>query len=250
MFDLRKTASRSVLLACVLFLAACGGNATPPPPTPDQNLIYTAAAQTVAAQITNEAKLNPSPTVTPMPPTATLEPTISLPTLPAALPTLPAAAPAATSALPGLLPTVPAAGTPVALPGFATATQARLPSADKCEWVSQSPQDGALVVVGAQFDIVWFIKNTGTTVWTKEYLARFYSANGGKFHERTSYPLRKEVKPNEVAEVVIDAVAPKTTGEAVENWVLTNTTGTNFCVFNLTIKVITADQIQPTATDE
>ena len=97
------------MLAAALFLASCGGGATPAP-TIDPNAISTAAAETVMAQLslqfTQTAQAAPSPTV------ASTNTPVSLPTF--ALPTAGGASSPTTSAGTGALPTVSFNTTPLA----------------------------------------------------------------------------------------------------------------------------------------
>lgn len=55
----------SLLILAVVLLAGCSAPAATP--TIDPKLVYTQVAQTVAAQITNAAKLTPKATFTPYP---------------------------------------------------------------------------------------------------------------------------------------------------------------------------------------
>ena len=232
MFGVKKTAGYVLLLASLFVLAACSSPAAASP-TADPNVIYTAAAQTVQAQLTKAAALTPSATA--VPPTATTAPTNTQPaqqvTTPLAgtqivLPTLP---------LPGST-TMPTLGLPT-LPPLVTSTVALPASGDKGLWVSQTPEDGATVVKGAKFDVVWRLRNTGTTTWTTKYQYRYFS--GSKLTEdKTAYFLKTSVKPNEEVDLVMDALAPSKTGEYMTNWVITNEQGTNFYSFNITIKVV------------
>ena len=46
---------------------------------------------------------------------------------------------------------------------------------DKAVWQSQSPEDGTHIDAGAEFDITWFMTNTGTTTWTTDYSLRYFA---------------------------------------------------------------------------
>ncbi|NPV57752.1 MAG: hypothetical protein HPY76_13940 [Anaerolineae bacterium] len=219
-----KTITRSMVFTILIIgLAACapGGAAEP---TLDPNVIYTAAAQTVAAQLTNEAALNPTATFTPLPPT----PTFTLVVEQTAFPTLP---------LPG---------TPVftlaPLPGLATATPNLPTTPDKAQWIENYPPDGAQVVTNARFDIIWTVKNVGTTTWNTKYTVQFFS--GKKLAEKTSYNFREETAPNNETRIIVDAVAPSTAGEYFSWWKLQNDQGVNFGDVDITIVVV-----KPGATD-
>ena len=226
MFSYRKAIGSFFLLVMVTLLVACQPR-TPVEPTLDAQAIYTAAAQTVQAELTQSALLTPQATNT-IPPTATLEQVI--PTL------APINSNDNSSAT--------ATGTPVVVftlapvPGAATATLAVAggAAADKAEWVSNDPPDGALVLPKAAFDIVWTVRNTGTTTWNKNYVARFFI--GTKFHEASSYAIREEVKPGATTRIIVDAIAPSTVGDYQTWWKLTNDQGQNFGDLTLNIRVV------------
>ncbi len=229
-----------VILA--LSLSACGPSA-PVEPTVDPNMIKTEAVQTAFAQMTLEAIMNPSatpvPTETPIP-TNTPEPTFT--------------ATAATQvALPGV------ATLAVALPGVATVAPASglapVTTGDKAEWVTQQPEDGKVFNLGSSdypayvtkvdsdylFDVVWTMKNTGTTTWNKSYKLRYFS--GAKFFggkTEFNFPDRN-VLPGETTNLPIDAVLPKAAGTYLSTWVLTNPEGGNFSVVTVEIKVVDSE---------
>ncbi len=196
----RNTPGLLLLMVSMLLLSACGSGSSQTP-TPDVNAIYTAAAQTIQVELTRVAALTPSATVTPQP-TATQQATAT-----------------------------------VAVSSTAAATQAAGSSnvPDKGEWVSNTPDDNTVLRPGEEFQIVWNVKNTGTTTWTTEYSYRFFG--GDQFHKSATYNLTADVAPNQVAKLVVDAVAPTSEGEYRTNWVLTNNGGTNFYTVYLIIKV-------------
>lgn len=203
------------LIFSVLVMSACNG--TPPEPTPDANMIYTAAAQTVQAQLTQEALLNPTATNTPEP-TNTPQPTSTL----AGIPTLP---------LPGA---VTPGSVQITLPAISTATVQAGPVADKAEWVTQSPADGTELPNNLDYDIVWTLKNTGATTWTTDYLYRFYA--GDTLHQKSSYKLPKTVAPGESVDLTVDGKTSGLKGEKTATWVITNKDGANFYAFTVTLK--------------
>lgn len=213
----KKTFWGTVLVLSVLVLTACNGPAAPAEPTPDANMIYTAAAQTVQAQLTQEALLNPTATNTPEP-TNTPQATATLP----AVPTLP---------LPGA---VTPGSIQITLPAIATATLQSAPVADKAEWVAQNPADGTELPNDVDYDIVWTLKNIGTTTWTTDYLYRFYA--GDTLHQKSSYKLPKMVAPGESVDLIVDGKTAGLKGEKTATWVITNKDGVNFYAFTVTLK--------------
>lgn len=225
--DKKMIASAVLLIALGIILSACGG---PKEPTPDANLIYTQAAETVQVQLTQTAAAQPTATQTNTPaPTATPRPTEPAPTLP-----VPGESTQATAQ--------------IGLPGLNTATPAPASLPDKAEWVSNDPQDGIIKRPGEKFDLVWVMKNTGTTTWTTKYTYRYYA--GDKLHENAnSYFFPKDVKPGDTVELRIDAIAPDTAGSKYALWVLTTSEGANYGRMDFTL-VVEGSALTPTATPE
>jgi hypothetical protein len=228
MTTIRKFSGVSLLLVAVLLLAACRPTQELEP-TPDPDMIRTAAVQTVAAELTQQALLNPTPTSTDTP---TPEPT-------------------ATSDIPTLVPlgqeTQSAEGAG-ALPEQAATQAPPQPGVapDKAEWVSNVPADGTVLQPGQKFDIKWTVKNTGTTTWNTSYTVRYFSGNISTV--KNTYNFRAETKPDGTAELIVEAVAPSTPGDYFTWWKLTNDQGVNFGDVDLAIKV--AGAAVPTATAE
>jgi hypothetical protein len=221
MKSVNKTGIRLLMLLVVgTLVVGCGPRATPAP-TVDTNAIFTAAAVTIQAQLTETANAMPQPT-NPPPSTETLVP----------LPTLPP--------LPGQDTVVPgqtAVATAFVLPTLSLPTASRIPAADKAQWIGNSPADGTTMSPGVKFDIIWTIKNVGTTTWSKQYTYRYYS--GAKLNEnKNSYFLRSEILPGQQGDMIVDGLSPATPGEYYTLWVITNADGTNFGQFDITIKVV------------
>ncbi len=239
MYQLRTKGSTALLLIIVVsLLSACGPTqAAQPTSTLDPQMIYTAAAQTVQAQFTQAALLTPSPTAT-QEATATL----AVPTIDTSLPTLPG---------PGsvtLAPTLAAPGSAIvtltlmanALPTTAPASNSRVTA----QWVKNDPSDGAVILAGTKFDIAWTIKNTGTTTWNTNYTYGYLS--GAKYFERLSYNFRKEVKPGEEVTILVDAVAPSTSGSYYTWWKIKDDQGNNIGDVDLTITVVQPNETPKT----
>lgn len=196
-----------VLIAGSLILSACGAGQPPATtPTIDANMIYTSAAMTVAAQLTQNAALTPKPSSTPEA-TATL----AIPTADTTLPTLP---------LPGAATLPPVPGIPTLTPNAAVnPVQPAQPGLPKgYQWISNDPADNTVIVAGTKFDIAWRVKNTGTTTWTTNYSYYFYS--GDKFFEKSTYKLRAPVAPGEEVTLLVDGIAPSKSGTYFTWWKL------------------------------
>ena len=208
------------LVSVSLLLAACGGNAAPEEPagepTIDNSLLYTAAAETVQADMTQEA-LN-SPTETPMP-TATAE--LIQPT---ALPTLaPANGAVAATADPN-----------AARPGLCQSTrrQSPWPSRPKIRLrppscslpppclqkrpetkppgAGQDPDDYTAVFSGTSFEMIWSLYNAGFTTWTTDYSYQYWggSEDCSLYSPSKVYYLTAPVAPGEKVRIKVPMTAP------------------------------------------
>jgi hypothetical protein len=218
MTTIRKYAGLSLLLTLVVLLSACRPTAAPAEPTPDADMIRTAAVETVAAELTEQARLNPTATATDIP-TPEPTPTSAIPTL------VPLGMETQTNNGSGDAPQQ-------------VATQAPPPAgvlADKADWIANVPADGAAVQPGQKFEVRWTVRNSGTTTWNTNYKVRFFSGNIST--PKSEYSFRAETKPGAVAEIVIEAVAPSEPGEYFTWWKLTNEQGANFADVDLAIKV-------------
>jgi len=216
-----------ILLAAALVLAACGASPAPAAPTSDANAVYTQAAATVAANLTQAADKNPTETPTFAPPTETptavnaqSSPTLEQPgpgnatatNTPAA-----GAAQATATKLPGIT-LVPTATKVAGAPAPATG--------DKATWVSQGPNDGSSIPISATFNALYTLKNTGTTTWTTKYSLRYYA--GDKMSSPNDTNLTKEVKPGETVSIPFLLIAPDSGGKTHTIWTLSNADGVNF----------------------
>jgi hypothetical protein len=202
-----KNLIRQVFLAVtVLLLAACGPSPESLTPTVDATLIYTQAAQTVAAQFTQtSAALTaaaPTQTNTPEPtPTTAASPT-PFATLP--LFTLPAGATGQPFA--NITPTfsiLPPQGTPTGA------------LCDNSAYVRDvGTPDGTVLKPGQAFAKGWLIQNTGTCTWKVGYHLVQVGGNtnfgGGGFAIR--YP-SDAVLPGVIVEISLNLVAPKQPGK-------------------------------------
>lgn len=212
-----KLAGLNALLAIALLGTACTPAAAPTP-TLDPNVIYTSAAQTVVAQLTQNA------------PTATQRPTET---------------PRATATRMSSLPTLPPLGT---LAPLKTSTAALGPTNDKCQYITQSPSDNSSVKANSVFNVIWRIKNTGTTTWNTNYYYRFYAAVDKLGTSANSYPLTATVAPNGEVELKVIADASSVPGLYDTSWVLTNAEGRNFCSFNIKVNVVESTSTSSAAT--
>lgn len=172
-------------LTLAFSLAACNF----PGLQPTEDNLATAAAETVAAQLTEVAG--------------------TLPTEPAAVPT-DTPGPSATDT------PVPSA--------TATATQA---CTNKARFVTDvTIPDDTNIPAGDTFDKTWRLRNTGTCTWTTDYDVVFESGN--IMAGPPSSPLPGAVPPNAEVDVTISLTAPTSDGTHRGNWLLRDAAGVLF----------------------
>jgi Ig-like domain from next to BRCA1 gene len=220
----RKKIGFALLMISILLLAACTP-AADAEPTPDTNMVYTQAAQTVAAQL--EAQTTPEPTLDP-----NLIRTEAAQTVEASMADMATETPAAALATIAPLNTV----APLPVLSSPTAGIPATSAGNSAEWRGQWPTDGSSITIGNDTDIQWTLKNTGTKTWTTEYTYRFYIGDG-QFHKYSSYVLPKEVLPGEEVTLTVDAKSNLGNGEYYELWVLTDEFGVNFSQFDVRFTV-------------
>jgi hypothetical protein len=210
----QRYARISLVVVVTLLLAACGpaaadATATSTPFSPE--MIQTAAAQTVVAQLTQQAAL-----VTPtIPPTATFTST-----------------PGGTATL---FPTLANPGGGVVIP------------ANTCNnslYISDvTIPDGTLLAPNQEFTKTWKVKNTGTCTWSTSF--KIVYSNGEKMGG-TSTAMPNSVKPNEQVDISVKLKAPATSGSFTGVWVLADDKDKNFGTA-LTV-VIKTGTVTPTKT--
>jgi hypothetical protein len=195
-----KWFSFSGMMVVLLLLAACNlpSAGTPAPDSP--SLLYTAAAETVSAQLTQA----PPATQAAGLPTATLGVVVPTNTL-APSPTL---QPTNTQVPP-------------------TATQIPVPC-DRASFVSDvSYPDNAEVAQGASFVKTWRIKNTGTCTWNSSYAVVFLRGDsmGGP---AASQFTTSSVAPGDSIDISVSLTAPNSIGTYQGFWQLRNSSGALF----------------------
>ena len=203
----QTTLLTTVIVILAISLSACGPSATPAP-TADVNAIYTQAAATIVAGITQTAAAMPSST--PVPPTSTPEPS--------ATPTESSLATAAPTPVPANL----VSASPTAVPvdpatafGCYNATflaHVTLPYAPPFN-------------PGDRFTKTWRIKNTGSCDWPRGFLIMFIS--GDRFGADTT-TINQKVVTGGVVEISLNMTAPYLTGVVSSNWQLATDIGKPF----------------------
>jgi hypothetical protein len=173
----------AVLVIIALALGACNlpnRNATPTPS--EAGAIFTAAAQTVQAQLTQVSQ--PIPTG----PGYTL--------------------PAGTSVPPVMTPT-PGGGTPTSK------------ACDRANFVKDvTIPDNTRLTPGTSFVKTWRLENAGTCTWTPDYSLVFVS--GDAMDAPASVPLNATVAPGSAVDVSVTFKAPDSDGSYRSDWKLRN----------------------------
>jgi len=192
-----------MVLALSLVLGGCKP-AEPVEPTLDANVIFTQAAETVAAQLTRTALSQPTATQTTMP-TATATATKAAPT------STPDSDETDASAITTTSPS----------------TGESTPNPNKMVFVDDvTIPDGQIIPPGSKFVKTWKIRNTGTTTWTANYRVRLWA--GERYGAPASFLLGQEVKPNTEVDISIEFTAPLQSGEYTSHWILSDESEANF----------------------
>ncbi len=202
------------ILLLLIVLTACNKPTAEETATPvDPVAIFTQAAQTVAAQVTQTAQA--------IPPTSTPQPTAT--SAPSATPTL--AATLAIGATQNLLTPLPTV-TPFSM--GAQPTQSG-PLCDDAVFVADiTVPDGTKMQPGEDFTKIWRIKNTGICTWDEGY--RLVFAYGDPL-DGPGWTIKKKkdfVPPGGTIDIGIPMTAHLAPGEYVGCWIMQNDRGVNF----------------------
>ena len=179
----------------IVLLAACRSAAAEPTATatPEPQAVFTAAAQTAAARMTELAALTP--------------------TLPTVTPSL-----------------TPQPATPTQTLSAATSTTTLTPApagSDRVEFVADvTVPDGTNFRPGERFTKTWRVKNAGTSTWTTAYALVF--ASGAPLGGPQAVAVPMAVPPGAIIDLSVDLTAPSDPGSYTSNWLLRNAAGVNF----------------------
>ncbi len=184
-----------VFLAMVIVLAACNLPSASPTAQYSPNAVFTAAAQTVEAQLTQNALLNPA-SVQP-----TFPPAVGTPAAPVTAPAL--------------------ASTGMPTPAQAVQSTTACDAAQFEEDVTIP--DGTVLTASATFTKTWRLKNVGTCVWNTSYALVFDS--GDQMGGATSQPLSGKTGPGFSLDVTVNLQAPAKDGGYRGFWGVVNATG-------------------------
>ena len=189
-----------VMIIIAGLLGACHIPQGPAMSTLEPGAIYTAAAQTVFAQLTLAAGGTPRPTAD----SAKFLPTETL--IPTNLPTL-------TDASQAIF------GTPEI-----TLTPSDVPD-DHITFVKDvTYPDGTDVSPGKTFTKIWRLQNSGPHTWTAGYTLVFDRGDAMGAPASVKFTT-EEVKPWEIIDVSVELTAPKATGTYQGYWMLSNESG-------------------------
>lgn len=165
------------------------------------NVVFTAAAETVSAQLT-QASLNNLKTQTPIAPP----------------------------------PQGAASFTP--LPPTSTAQSEN--NCDKAKFITDlSILDGTVFAPDESFIKTWRIKNIGTCTWTTSYALVF--DNGEKMSGVSPQMLTENVAPGEFLDISVNLTAPPAEGTYTGNWQISNASNLLFAKVYVQIKVLAGD---------
>jgi hypothetical protein len=174
-----------------LILFACDQASTTPTVTPPEpQAVYTAAAQTAMARLTEQASTSaPSP------------------------------APATDTPSPSETPEVVSSPPP--------SSTIETGGEDAAEFVADvSIPDGTTFTAGEGFVKTWRLKNAGSSTWTSDYGLSFFS--GAQMAGPGYLPLSETVRPGELADLSISLTAPAEPGVQRGYWMLSNPAGDLF----------------------
>ncbi|MEI6291680.1 MAG: NBR1-Ig-like domain-containing protein [Chloroflexota bacterium] len=188
-----------ILISFALIVSSCNLPSSKPAQQTDPNAVFTAAAQTVVVQLTQNALLNPATVAPP-----SVEP-----------------------------PTAPAAATPIPLPIITdtpfviTATTAPVIPTVGCEaaqFISDiTIPDGTTIAADDNFTKTWRLKNIGSCTWNSSYSLVYDS--GDHMGGPSSQPLASDVAPGGMIDIPINLQAPSSDGTYIGFYGLSNGSG-------------------------
>jgi hypothetical protein len=193
------------VLVFMLVLSACNlPGSTQEPEKPSAEVVLTAAAQTVEANLTQSALQNTATSPPPAVPTSTTAP-----------PTVTLAVASSTSNAPA-----------------ASATS----DCDDADFITDvTIPDGTVLDPNENFTKTWRLKNIGTCSWTPSYAVVFDGGNamGGP----ATQAMTGNVNPGQEVDISVNLKAPASNGDYQGYWKLRNAAGVTFSTFYVDIKV-------------
>lgn len=203
-----RRSNRLSLALAVLVVAALACNLPQAAPSAEPNAAFTAAALTVAAQLTQVAQ------------------TQSAPTSAGSLP------PPTNTSLPTIAPPPPTIAPPPTLPP--TPTQI----CDAAAFVTDvTVPDGTVFAPNTAFVKTWRLKNVGTCSWTPSYTIVF--DHGDQMSGPSAQALTSNVNPGQTVDLSVNLVSPAVNGSYKGYWKLRNPSGVTFTQFYADIDYLT-----------
>ena len=187
-----------IWLVLSLIFAACSSAEGEASPTPEPEAVLTAAAQTAAAQMTENAKT--ISTNTPVPDQGESVPTSSQDDL---------------NNNEGSATNI----TPQPSPITGGIDQAEF-------WADVTVPDGSDFNPGDEFTKVWKLRNSGTNTWTPEYGLAYFT--GEQMSAPNVVPVSGNIPPGETTDIAVDMVAPETNGNYLGYWKMRDPAGEFF----------------------
>jgi len=186
----------------ILLITACSPMFMLDAPLGEPDAIYTPAAQTLEAMLTQSSS-------TVIVPAQTMEAMLTQMVIPTETP------------LPS--PTVTASPTPTLFPPTQTPVS-------YCDWVSfvkdVTIPDATIWIQGTTITKTWRLKNRGTCSWTPNYALVF--VKGAQMGAPAVVSLPSNVNPGETIDLSVTLTVPETPGHYVGYWMLRNASGTLF----------------------
>jgi hypothetical protein len=220
-----------------LLLTACAKNQGNQPdyvtvlsaePTDNISAMYTIAAETIYAQITQTEQAKP--TETPVPPTETPTPTLTMTNT--VVPTNTTAyiyVPVYATSTPGTITATSSTST--------TATTAATAGNYACSITTQGISDYTEFAPNEEFDATWTIKNTGSLTWDSSQIDYRYVSGTTTYKHNAAYDFSTSVASGGSITIVVDMIAPSSEASYETYWGVFNG-GVNFCSLPLRIKVV------------
>ena len=216
------------ILLIPVALIGCSSKA-PASPTTNPDAIYTAAAQTADARLTQIFLLTPSATPVTPSPTFNFVQTMAAQTASALL------------TQSALLTPSPQASASVSPTPSGT-------GGDRAVFVADiTIPDGTNLAPGASFTKTWRLQNSGTSSWTTSYSLAFVS--GEQMGAVDSVHISQSVAPGAQIDISLDMVAPTAAGSHQGYWKMKNASGQYFNdIIYVLISVGSGGTPQPTST--
>jgi len=221
-----KTIRVAIVLISLTVTSACISPIQPQPTaeTLDAAAIYTQAAQTVIARLTEEVLVDAADkTQAALTESANLN--LAVQTVAAKM-TLEAGTEEATAPpLPTATPNVSPSATPVPLPPTSPPppTQPAYVNCDRADFVADlSPVSDSVYYPGEVFSKIWRLQNVGYCTWTPDYSLVMVN---GDFQGGVSVSLPNYVRPGQTIDISLGLVAPYQPGSYIGYWNLRNSSG-------------------------